>query len=267
MVLLVITNRLISLQFNNTTTENGIIQRIEDELSFPRGHISGNTAMLKRFLGLINSTLDDYIELAIKSSGTWQFDDSNHTDFPIITTNIVASQRDYTFTTDEAGNLILDVERVFVRNSTTDPYQEIYPVDVNSDDESVISTFADGLNTEGKPYKYDKLGNGILLDPIPNASVTNGLKVYINREGYYFTTSDTTRKPGVPGIHHEYFVLKPAFKFAKQKMLANAVNLEKDVLDFEGSERLGVTGKIPFYFAKREKDVRHKMTPKKINYV
>jgi len=240
---------------------------IEKECGFNRGDISGNSNLLKEFTADVNMTLDDYIALAIKSSGTWQIDDSGHTDYPIIKTNLVASQRDYSFTTDEDGNLILDIHRVFIRTGTTEPYIEIFPVDVQSDRESIISKIADGLETEGTPYRYDKTANAIFLDPVPDTNVTNGLKVYINREGSYFTTSDTTKKPGVPGIHHEYFALKPALRYARRKGLSNLKDLEKAVLDFEGSERLRITGKIQEYFSQREKDVRHIIKGKRILYI
>ena len=55
----------------------------------------------------VNLELDETYGLIFSAGGTWQFDDSNHGDYPIITTDIVASQRDYSFTEDEQGTLIL----------------------------------------------------------------------------------------------------------------------------------------------------------------
>ena len=63
-----------------------------------------------------NLALDKVTGIIFTSSGRWQYDDTNHEDYPIITTNLTSGQRDYTFTTDEQGNLILDIYRVMVKN-------------------------------------------------------------------------------------------------------------------------------------------------------
>lgn len=248
-----------SIQFNDTTAYKGLVQLYEKDIAVARGVISGDTNKLKEFTADCNIAFDDFLHLAFNSSGTWQYDDSNHTDFPIITTNLVASQRDYTFTNDESGNLIIDIHRVFVRNSTTDPYFEIHPVDVQTDNEGIISEIADGLNSEGTPYRYEKTGNGIFLDPIPDTSVTNGLKLYINREASYFISTDTTKKPGVPGILHAWFYKKPAYEYAKRHLLSNVNVLREDVQLLEE--------KIKDYFSHRERDKRHIMTPKKSLFI
>lgn len=193
----------------------------------------------------INSALGDAFAIAFSAGGTWQFDDSNHTDYPIITTALVSSQRDYAFTTDEQGNLILDIYKVMARISSTGQYQEIYPVDVQSD--PTTESFYDGQNLTGIPYRYDKTANGIFLDPIPNYNSADGLKVYINREGSFFTISDTTKKPGIDPLCHEYLALKPSYKYARNNGLASVARLEKDMMLMEK--------RITERYAKRERDV------------
>lgn len=249
-----------SIQYSDTTNNKGIVQLYEREVYGDGGigRVSNDTTKLKNLTADVNIAFDEFLQIAIPASGTWQFDDTNHSDFPEITTNLFASQRDYTFTTDEGGNLILDIYRVFTRTSTSDPYVEIYPVDVQSGTEFATTRISDGLNTEGTPYLYEKMANGILLDPIPDTSVTNGLKVYINRESSYFTTTDTTKKPGVPGILHSWFYKKPALEYAKRNGLANVNRLQKDVDDLRDE--------ITKYFSRREKDVRHRVKPKRQLY-
>lgn len=193
----------------------------------------------------INSALGDAFTIAFRSGGTWQFDDSNHSDYPIITTALVSSQRDYAFTTDENGNLILDIYKVMVRISATGQYQEIYPVDVQS--QSGNESYFDGQNVTGIPQTYDKTANGIFLDPIPNYNSADGLKIYINREGSFFTTADTTKKPGIDPLCHEYLVLKPSYKYARNNNLASVARLEKD--------RMLMERRIMERYAKREQDV------------
>lgn len=247
-----------SLQYSDTSTYKGILQLIEKEVGFQRGRITDSTDNLKEWTADVNVAWDDYLHLALQSSGTWQFDDSNHTKYPIITTNLVSGQRDYNFTTDEQGNLILDIFKVAILPSATATlYQEISPIDAQS--ESAGADLVANNTATGVPYQYDKTANGIFLDPISSYNATNGMKLYINRETSYFTYTDTTKKPGCPGIHHDYFVLKPAYMYARRNNLPNAERLFRDILRMEED--------IKRYFGKRSRDERPIMRPKKISYL
>ncbi len=181
----------------------------------------------------VNLALDKVTGIIFTASGRWQYDDTNHEDYPIITTNLTLGQRDYTFTTDEQGNLILDIYRVMVKNRDGIFY-EIYPVDQQSDE--MTDGFWDGQDTGGTPTRYDKTANGIFLDAIPDYSQTNGLKIFINREGSYFTTSDTTKKPGFSGLFHEYLALEPSIRYCKRnKMFDLSDRYERDLEKMESS--------------------------------
>lgn len=238
-----------SLQFNDVTTRKGIVQIYEKEIGATFGYISGNEERLKDFTADCNLAIDDYIAIAIKGSGTWQVDDTNHQNYPIITTNLVSGQRDYTFLVDENGNSILDIYKVVVKDSTG-IYKELSTVDQQSADSSDLNvdSFIDGQNKTGVPTRYDKTANGIFLDLIPNYDSENGLKVFINREGSYFTYSDTIKKPGFPGLHHKYFALKPALDYARRNNLTSLPRIENDVAILER--------KIEDYFSERVKDER-----------
>lgn len=257
-----------SLAFSDTTTHKGIIQTIERELGFDPGTISGNTTKLKQFTAEINIALDTYTEIAITSSGAWNWDDSGHSDFPIIKTNLVDGQRSYIFTTDEQSNLILDIYKVMVLPSATaTEYDEIFPLDQQQKRATDLDDdIAQEIATEGVPFRYDKTANGIFLDPIPSYNATNGLKIYINREPSYFVYTDTTKKPGVPGTHHEYFAIKVAQVHARRHGLATKNDLNAEVIKWEGNERSGITGRIAQYFSRREKDVDPIITPEREIY-
>lgn len=235
-----------SLQYNDTTNLRGIIQQLEKECGFNEGDIADSTTKLKEFTADINLAWDDFLALAFEASGTWQFDDSGHTDYPIITTNLVDGQRDYSFTTDGSSNLILDIYKAAIlRSATATEYDEIYPIDAQSEPNN---NFVRNNTTEGIPHCYDKTANGIFLDAIPSYNATNGLKIYINREASYFSTSDTTKKPGVPGIFHEYFAINPAYKYACRKLLPVKDDLFRRKVQMEFD--------IKAYFSRRERDVR-----------
>lgn len=203
----------------------------------------------------INLALDKVWDTILPNMGTWQLDDTNHTDYPIITTNLVSGQRDYPFLTDEQGNLILDIYKVMVADSNG-VYTEVVPKDVQSEKDT--SSFFDGQNATGKPTRYDKTANGIFLDLIPNYNYTNGLKVYINREASYFTVSDTTKKPGFAGIYHEYLALRPSYMYALRNGLQNTNILKQEMLEMEKA--------IEKYYANRSKDEKPTLRVQRGNY-
>lgn len=245
-----------SLVFNDISTFKGLVQLYEKEIGANQGDISGNSTKLKEFAADANLALDDYFSIALPVSGTWQLDDSNQTDYPIITTNIVSGQRDYSFTTDQQSNLILDIYKVIVLSSATATiYLEIDPAD-----ETIETSLIDGSNIAAVPSRYAKMANGIFLDPIPNYNATAGLKVVINREASYFTSADTTKKPGVPGLHHKYFYLKPAMEYARRNNLTNQDRITAEVLKMERDT-------IPEYFGGRSRDEHRVLKTKSINYI
>lgn len=254
-----------SIPFNDTSTYKGLVQVYEKEAGFNRGDISGDTDKLKEFATDVNLAFDDFTVIALRSTGLWDWDDSNQTDYPIITTNLVSGQRDYSFTTDGSGNIILEVKRVAILPSATATlYQEIEPMDAQSDRFNALTA---NNTATGVPYQYDKTANGIFLDPIPGYNATNGLKLYISREASYFAHTDTTKKPGVPGVFHRYFAIKPAMEYARRNSLSSFAGLYKEVLAFEGDEEQGIEGSIARYFARRDKDTRKVMKGKKVLYI
>ncbi len=247
-----------SLVFSATSSPyNGIIQRAEVILFGDTGltRISGNTDLLAIMTTEANLANNYAQQLIIQAEGTWQFDDSNHTDYPTITTNLVASQRDYPFTTDENGNLILDVYKVMVADSNG-LFSEVKPVDQQSD--SDMSAFWDGNNLTGTPDRYDKTANAIFLDPIPSYSYTNGLKLFISREHDIFTTADTTQKPGFSALFHDYIPLRMAWQYAWRNGLASAGAIRDEMLRMERE--------MVNYYARRSKDEVTILKPEPIVY-
>ena len=173
-----------------------------------------------------------------------------------MTTNLVLGQRDYTFTTDEQGNLILDIYKIMVKTESG-TYQEIYPIDQQTD--VATDSLWDGQNNNGVPYRYDKTANGIFLDAIPSYNSTNGLKIFINREGSYFTTSDTTKKPGFAGIFHEYIALYPSYLYAMRNALPNKNDLKRDIEEMET--------KIQQHYRDRSKDETLSISGEQVEFV
>lgn len=199
----------------------------------------------------VNLALSDVYVLALKSAG-WNVDDFNHEKDPIITIDLVASQRDYHFTYDEQSNLILGIRRVVCMNSASGDYVKLDAVDQQSDED--ISEFWDGNETTGVPTRYDKTANGIFLDPVPSYAATNGLKIFIDREPSYFISTDTTKVAGIDGLCHDYLYLKPCYEWARDKGLSNVNILYRDMND--AWERI----KIRYGADGRERDTQGRIT-------
>ncbi len=242
-----------STQFSDTTgAKLGLVQICEDSCGFDRGDISGNSGLLSRFTGYMNLGLDDIWGVILRATGEWVLDDANYSDYPFIMTNLVSGQRDYPFVTDQSGNIILDIYRVMVADPTG-TFHEIYPVNQKTVTEHTgnvedTKSFYDGLNASGTPIRYDKTGNGIFLDVIPNYNMANGLKVYINREASYFTISDTLKRAGFAGLFQSYPAIFASEMYAGIKTLANLKKLQLD--------KANMRRDTEEYYCRRDKDVQ-----------
>ena len=197
----------------------------------------------------INLAQNEGFHFALKNKG-WDVDDFNHTKDPIITTNLVSGQRDYHFSLDEEGSLIIGISKIMVKDASG-IYHELKPV--NMQGESAPSTMIDGQDTGGVPTVYDKTANGIFLDLVPNYDSTKGLKIFIDREATYFVAGDTTKVSGLDPLCHDYLYLKPAYEYARDKGKRNVEKLFRDMTlaRIKIDERYGL----------REKDIVRRMTP------
>jgi hypothetical protein len=170
-----------------------------------------------------NVAMDRVASLIMKADARWQFDDTNETDLPIATTDIVAGQEDYSL---ETAHLDVTMVRVKYPDGT---WHTLDPIDQ-----------ADILDSEigqtGLPTKYDKLGTSIFPLPIPNYDLDDAIELHFKRGPSYFLTTDTTKSPGFNALYHDLIALWPAYDFALRNLpnLAtgyfNAIQLKEDAL-------------------------------------
>lgn len=233
-----------SLVFSNSIEKSGIVELIDANC-----HSNSISYPIEEKTRDINLELDAFWALAIPASGKWQLDDSNHSDYPIISANLVSGQRDYSFTVDGSSNLILDIYKVMVADESG-VFHEIPCVDQQSD--SNTESFYNGQDLTGVPTRYDKTANGIFLDLIPSYNSTGGLKVFINREASRFTKTDTTKKPGVDGRFHEWFALNPSIKYCKRNKMF-------DLSDRYEIDREKMKRDIISTYSGRDRDIKRNM--------
>lgn len=245
------------MPFNDVTGKKGIIQMMEDKAGFNDGDISGNALRLAKWTARANLALDAALVIIFKSGGTWVFDDSNHPDYNILYADIVSGQRDYSFTTDGSGNLILEISKVFRMKAVTGIYEPIDPVSITSDD-SVRASFYDELGVQGIPTQYAKMANGFLFDIIPNYNAPKGIKLFVSRESVYFATNDTTKMPGFAGLFHRYVAVHAVWDWGHLNLPIGkwqALDLEKKQLESD----------LEDFYGQREKDVVPKLSPRRLD--
>lgn len=222
------------MDFSNTTTKQGLVQ---DALWWVNADLTsyGYQDMVRS----ANMGLNEVVGLILGADGRWQFDDTNYTDLPIGTTNLVANQQDYGIDTS-----MIDITRVECKDQNG-VWQYLSPFDqrdltppgtANIPNTGLTATgtfggnnysLTDFMSTAGTPIFYDKIGNSIFLYPKPSYNSTGGLKIFFQRKASYFTTSNyvsTTNwvdstQPGFAKHLHRYISLIMAKDYAVSKML------------------------------------------------
>jgi len=231
------------MQFNPTDGYTGLIQECERICLLGLTGISSDTVQLKNFTARMNMALDRFYTLALTHDSQWQFDDTNYTDLPIGTGDLVSGQQDYSFASD-----VLTVEKVMIKDSSGD-WQELDKVDINEPGAKNLWTLATG--NSGTPTQYDKFANSIFLDPIPNYSSTGGLKVVFKRNASKFVYTDTTKEPGIPSLFHPYLARVASLPYLIEHNMDALTSLNTLILQDEQA--------IKDYMGKRNKDDRQQM--------
>lgn len=241
------------MDFSNTTTNAGIVQDVDFLVNSTR-----STFPLTSIASSANRASDEVISLILGSDGRWQYDDTNYTDLPIGTTNLVADQQDYSFDPEQ-----IDVTRVECKDSSGN-WRFLVPLDqkdLNPTTYAPLPTgtigvgfgptganysLTDFLKTAGTPTYYDKIANSIFLYPKPSYNSTGGLKVYFQRKPSYFASTDTTKQPGFAKHLHRIISYKVAYDYAVAKLLApnkiqalinEITKMEQRIKDFYSSRK------------------------------
>lgn len=209
--------------FSNTTDNNGIVQQTRDFM-----RVDSTQWATQKIVNSCNNWLDKLTGYALATDRQIQWDDTNHTAFPIGTIDSVANQAEYSYLTDQQGNKIVTLTRVEVLG-TDGKWVKLDKIDQAEIDDA-LSNY---LSTAGTPQKYDITGdNWIKLYPAPATSTTGGIRLYFQRTSSYFVATDTTKEPGVSPLLHRGFVISSAYDGALTLGLNNlqalSVELEKE---------------------------------------
>lgn len=226
------------MTFSNTTKNDGIIQDCEFWLFGGNyGQISNDTNLLKTFTALSNRALDSVVTTILEADDRWQYDDTNNTDYPIATTNLVLGQRDYVLSVSH-----LKILRVEMKDTNGD-WKVLSPFDLRD----VGIARDEFMEQDATPMYYDKLGNSLFLYPAPDYNSTGGLRVYFQREPNYFVSTDTTKAPGFVTTLHRLVPMKACYDYA----IANNLTDKITVLS---AEILKKESEIKTFYGRRNKD-------------
>lgn len=180
-------------------------------------------------LASINKYYHKTQTMILQSSDGWQYDDTNKTDYPILTANLVAGQQDYTLPTST-----LKIKRLEVKLDGTN-WKRARAFDISgiaggSDDTSVAASFS-----ESDPH-YDVNSGSLFLYPEPESNVEGGLKIWIARQVDTFTSGQYTTgtlEPGFDDQFHIMLALGAAYDYLSSKPGLNATPIWQELQDYE----------------------------------
>jgi hypothetical protein len=232
------------MQFNGSATSQDCVSEILKICG-----ATTNTYPLVDITRRFNFALDRYFSLAFSSDARWSLDDLNQTAPPLESINLVSGTNKYaldTFTSE-----IINVLRVEALDSNGNAIL-LKPFDDTSVRNSALTNL---FSSSGTPSWYRKFGKWIYLYPTPSYNSTNGLSLYFERPESRMASTDTTKVPGVPSIHHMCLCRAAALPFLIEKKLPQASNVAQQVaLDEE---------MIIDHFSHRDKDVPMQISVRK----
>jgi len=208
--------------FSDTSTNLGIIQ----DITFKTGVSTDNFPIADRTRS-INNWYMKTTGWIIMADGRWQWDDSNQTDQPVATTDIVTDQRSYTVVKNlpSANQDWLVVTKVQIKDSDGN-WIELKPIDNRQINE-------ERFTESGTPEYYDFEGTEIKLYTSPNYDSTAGLQVWFQRAPLLFAADDTTKKPGFASIFHEILSLGAKYDWEVAKETGNPEQTMRDIMNMK----------------------------------
>ena len=222
--------------YSDTTNKNGIIQTIEFYTNKGDAGISGDATLLKVITSRVNDAFDRIMPLLLSYSDKIRWDDTNHTDLPFGTFNIVSGQSDYSLGEDDNSLDILNVTdvRILQSASGTD-YKTLQRLTM--DDERAIEAMSPNSGETGIPTHFLESNGTLFLFPQPNYASTNGVKIFFEREQSYFTSADTTKEPGIPKPFHRLLPMYAALDWLLVNKPDNGAVIVRIEADIQKTEK------------------------------
>lgn len=192
--------------------------------------------------------------ITVTGNGPWPFGDSNYTAFPTYTMNLTDSTAEYQIDSLTTPLTVMAVEVKDV-NGNFYPLQPITLRDINE----MGYAQSEYLETDGKPQRYEKRENMIVLYPAPDngisVTLTAGLRIFFLRTADTYTSAQVTtgtKEPGFPSPWHDILAYEAALMYC--------LNYKKDRVPFLIAERDKREKELMDFIGMRNQDERKKMT-------
>jgi hypothetical protein len=191
----------------------------------------------------INIWYQKVVSMILESQDEADFDDARNTDYPVVTTPMVAGQRDYAIPVSEN---VLKIKRVDVTYDNSNWYRAT-PTDSGTIDFGQGNTTNEDANYIQQAPEYDVKYNSVWVYPEASATdVSAGAKIRVEWERSItpFTSADYTTDPndstvvlGFDAPLHAIVSDGAAFEKAKADNLPNLQVLAQGLVDWEGRVR------------------------------
>lgn len=193
------------MQFSDSSTNLGLVQDV-----LFRTNTDVNQYPLKDITRYVNEAYNRVANIILKSEGTMQWDDPNHTTIAPKSIDLVSGTASYDVFAAAPTALVdwLTIERVDMLDANGLGVQ-LSPLDRRN----IVGAISEYKKTAGTPNEFDFYGKGITLYPKPNYDKTNGLVVYLDRAPSYFASTDTTKTPGFATTFHSYLSMYAAHQW------------------------------------------------------
>lgn len=245
------------MEFSNTTTKAGIIQRIEDYAGFDDGVITGDSTLLKKTTANVNETVHEMTMELMLANDSFDFDDLTATDYPIATTPLIADQRDYQF----EGISFLRLKRLDVAWSSSQEPVRATPFDSDAFPHGLGNDAATDAHFDKTNPQYDPKSIGFWLYPrATQEDVDAGgfARAEFERAFTEYSPSDTTKEPPIDRPFHDLIaagtVLRmpnvPLEKFERARRIFGEKTYRPDGTYFW----TGGMGQMLKHYAKRNED-------------
>lgn len=225
---------------------------INTRVSFYIGSAT-NFASADRLLSLNNSIYEIETEI-IKSQDGWRWDDSNNTDLPVATTNLVTGQSDYLLPTDN-----ITVDRLEITYDGTN-WVKVNRIDINEDGNPTDSSSVANNYSTANPF-YQLIGRSVILFPTPTENVSNGLKIWGSRLSSAFTSGDYTggtKSIGFDKNFHEAVAIKMSMDYCIANDMPRTGSLS--------SLWMSNLDKVRNFYGNRDKDTKYSFTSSNKDY-
>lgn len=234
------------MQFSDTSNLTGLIQSCERKTPLGSAGISGNTTLLKQFTARINDAGVIIWSKIFESQGAWKYDDTNQTNLPQAYTDTTTGTSKYALSAEA-----LTINRVDFKNS-----EGAYIKLESITQENIDKGLDDFLSDNGVPKYYRLVGRTIEVFPAPSYDSTAGLKIYFDRAGISFTSSDTTAVPGFASPFHYLLATKASMEWLiDNNVRPNQVALYRD-------EWLNGLADLKLHYSSRLGDLKPKLSNK-----